>query len=451
MNYDNLSNAEEELSTEYAPPSNERPIDISGVGNRMMIQRPGEQPIDEYGQKVAPETAQRIKANLVDAPISEPDMDFFGLKPPSEDELSAFDKYQAFVKYAEPTIIAKAEKAADEAGMAFSRSIDSVDKAKIGSSVINASIEAAKSKKYDQVYNQERSALDRVWQVETARQNEQKNFERNNLEFRKREEDKIKTQQSALSPEAIRIEGIKFATTGKMPAMGMAGGAARTAIINSAAEYFKENGIDPKTVPAMQNEYNATAKAFDGVKKSVEQIGGFENGLIKNADYALELSKNNFRSNIIPANKVINYFKTQTGDPEIVKFGAALYAAAMEYEKVRTAGTAITSAELSVGAQKKAEEIMNQAHTHKQLTAIMEAMKQDTANITRGRKDTLVNMGNEMRKLGGTFEGYSDKNKEQQTSGGMPQRTEYFTAMRRANPKASDKEINDYLDKKGVR
>jgi hypothetical protein len=290
-----------------------------------------------------------------------------------------------------------------------------------------------------------------VWQVETARQNEQKNFERNNLEFRKREEDKIKTQQSALSPEAIRIEGIKFATTGKMPAMGMAGGAARTAIINSAAEYFKENGIDPKTVPAMQNEYNATAKAFDGVKKSVEQIGGFENGLIKNADYALELSKNNFRSNIIPANKVINYFKTQTGDPEIVKFGAALYAAAMEYEKVRTAGTAITSAELSVGAQKKAEEIMNQAHTHKQLTAIMEAMKQDTANITRGRKDTLVNMGNEMRKLGGTFEGYSDKNKEQQTSGGMPQRTEYFTAMRRANPKASDKEINDYLDKKGVR
>ena len=148
---------------------------------------------------------------------------------------------------------------------------------------------------------------------------------------------------------------------------------------------------------------------------------------------------------------MINYFKTQTGDPEIVKFGAALYAAAMEYEKVRTAGTAITSAELSVGAQKKAEEIMNQAHTHKQLTAIMEAMKQDTANITRGRKDTLVNMGNEMRKLGGTFEGYSDKNKEQQTSGGMPQRTEYFTAMRRANPKASDKEINDYLDKKGVR
>ena len=46
---------------------------------------------------------------------------------------------------------------------------------------------------------------------------------------------------------------------------------------------------------------------------------------------------------------------------------------------------------------------------------------------------------------------YGDGNQPQQSNAGMPQRTEYFTAMRRANPKASDKEINDYLDKKGVR
>jgi hypothetical protein len=32
-----------------------------------------------------------------------------------------------------------------------------------------------------------------------------------------------------------------------------------------------------------------------------------------------------------------------------------------------------------------------------------------------------------------------------------PARTEYFAAMRKANPKASDQEINAYLDKKGVK
>jgi len=259
------------------------------------------------------------------------------------------------------------------------------------------------------------------------------------------EKGRQEAQAGVLSPEAIQVEGIKFATTGKMPAMGMGGGlTVRASIMNAGAKYLIENGVDPKTVPAMQAEYNATNQAYASVKKGAEQIKGFEQGLIKNADYALELSQKIFRTGVIPANEVINYLKTKTGDPGIVKFGAALYAAAMEYEKVRTAGTGVTSAELSIGAQKKAEEIMNKAMTHEQLSGIVDAMKVDTSNITDGRQATLTNMSNEMGTLAQVFGRRGE-------TPPLNKKSPEFDRLKRQNPTKTDAEIRSYMLYKGIR
>jgi len=203
-----------------------------------------------------------------------------------------------------------------------------------------------------------------------------------------------------LSPDALKIEGIKFATTGQMPSMGMGNAAVRMKIMTSAAEYLKEQGIDPKTVPAIQAEFKATVAAFKSVKTPLANFQAFENALIKNANYAFALSKSNYRTQFPPVNVVMNAIRTRTGDPKIVKFSAAIYAAAMEYEKIRTAGTNITSAELSIGAQKKAEEIMNKAQTHAQLGAVIEAMKVDAKNVVDSRREQLGTLSNEMRTLG---------------------------------------------------
>jgi hypothetical protein len=76
---------------------------ISGVGNRMMIQQNPRDtnPVDEFGSPVSQETMQRIQNNLNDAPINEEDQSFFGLRPPSEQDLDTSAQladYQQFLK-----------------------------------------------------------------------------------------------------------------------------------------------------------------------------------------------------------------------------------------------------------------------------------------------------------------------------------------------------------------
>lgn len=183
---DNFSPAQRALSTSYPEPSAEdaamKPINISGVGNRMMIERPGEKPIDEFGASVSQDTAKRIKANLGDAPISPSDMAFFGMKPPSEDELNAFDKWQQFQKHIEPVVAAKSEKAREEALSRFDSSFTSVDM-----NLMSPAQKAAHSQQrntigesaYKSVQQNELSAAKNVFDMEYGRQLEEKKYQRN--------------------------------------------------------------------------------------------------------------------------------------------------------------------------------------------------------------------------------------------------------------------------------
>lgn len=209
--------------------------------------------------------------------------------------------------------------------------------------------------------------------------------------------------QNTITDDAIRMEGIKYAITGQMPSMGMGNATVRAKIINSATEYLKEQGIEPGSVPAMQAGFKGAKDTYVAMKKATENFGAFETAMMKNMQYALDLSSKYPRTQLPAANAVINAIRSGTGDPQIVQLGTAIYAAAMEFEKIRTAGTNITSAELSVGAQQKAEQIINKAQTHGQLKAVMEAMKVDAGNVMGSRRGALKQLEKEMTKIpGGT-------------------------------------------------
>ena len=202
----------------------------------------------------------------------------------------------------------------------------------------------------------------------------------------------------AMTQDAVELAGIQWATTGQMPALGMGNGAMRAKIMNSGAAYLKKQGVDPTTVPAVQAEFKATKEAYTQQKKGVEGIAGFVGGMIKNADYATSLSNKYYRTSLPPVNQILNAIKTKTGDPQIVQFSNAIYAAALEYAKIRTAGTQVSSAELSIQAQQKAEELVNTAQTPKQLDAAFQAMKVDAKNIESARRENLKLLENELKK-----------------------------------------------------
>lgn len=228
-----------------------------------------------------------------------------------------------------------------------------------------------------------------------------------------------KKMATEVSDDALALAANQYLMTGNMPALGMGNANLRMKVLNKASEIAKGMGLDPSSIPALQAGFNAQKQALRTLTNATANFGAFESGMIKNADYALTLSDKFPRSSIPPVNAVMNAIKTKTGNPDIVKFSNALYAAALEYEKIRTAGTNVSSAELSVGAQKKAEELINTAQTHEQLKAAVEAMKVDAKNIMDSRRD-------EMKSLGDSMAGWGGRGNKPQQSGSINSGVEYL-------------------------
>lgn len=182
-----------------------------------------------------------------------------------------------------------------------------------------------------------------------------------------------------------------------MPALGMGNAGIRVKVLNKAGELVKASGVDPANVPAFAAEFKATQGALNKMERDYAGFAAFEQGMLKNMDYALSISKKYGNTPLPPANRIINALRTQTGDPKIVEYANAVYAAAMEYEKIRTAGTAVTSAELSVQAQKKAEELINTSQTHAQLVGASKAMKTDARNIIGSRKGEMDRLKKDLK------------------------------------------------------
>lgn len=110
-------------------------------------------------------------------------------------------------------------------------------------------------------------------------------------------------------------------------------------------------------------------------------IKTFEDTLLKNADLAKQLSKNYDRYDLPFANKILNTFKTGTGDTEAKNLAGQLHTMATEWAKVM-AGS-VSASGVPITSAKQAEDQISDAITKGQLDSFVEnVIKPDAHNRT---------------------------------------------------------------------
>jgi len=95
------------------------------------------------------------------------------------------------------------------------------------------------------------------------------------------------------------------------------------------------------------------------------------------------------RTSFVPANKAINAFKSNTGDPKVVALGQALTTLTNEYAR------AVGGGHGTVHDKEQAEQHLNQAQSHEQLKAIMAVMRKEVEMT----KKSMPEARQEMREL----------------------------------------------------
>jgi hypothetical protein len=154
-----------------------------------------------------------------------------------------------------------------------------------------------------------------------------------------------------------------------------------------------------KNLVALRNEVRKQAQAqgktgadlaasvaeFEGVKAGERSLGTrtAQAGMAVNeadqfADIALDASNSVPRSQFVPANKALNAYQTNTGDPKIVAFGAATNSLINAYARaVSPSGTP------TVSDKEHAREMLNTAQTPEQYRSVITMMKREMAAAQR--------------------------------------------------------------------
>lgn len=101
-----------------------------------------------------------------------------------------------------------------------------------------------------------------------------------------------------------------------------------------------------------------------------------------------------FKRGQYPAfNNMMNFIEANAGDPQVANFKDQVYRTALDFQKVQTAGAGISAAELSDGAQKKADEMLNSTLNFDQVKERLEMWRKDLMNKSRGINDTMLRRG----------------------------------------------------------
>lgn len=108
-------------------------------------------------------------------------------------------------------------------------------------------------------------------------------------------------------------------------------------------------------------------------------------------DLALQASNEIPRTQFQPVNKILNAYRTKTGDPKIVALGAAVNSLINEYAR------AISGGRPTVNDKHHAEEMLNTAQTKEQFEAVIDMMRQELISeekalpAAKGYVDSIYN------------------------------------------------------------
>jgi len=248
----------------------------------------------------------------------------------------------------------------------------------------------------------------------------------------------LEDSTNSFTPAAIDNAAARYNIDGTLPPMGMGkgGSAARSQILNRAAELASGvNGTDQRVA---QLTTKASASTLLQLKKTKTMIKAFEEMANKNADIALEMSAKVDRSGTPVVNRWFLAANNKiAGDVDTATFNTAVNVFANEYAKIMSGSMGNTP--VSDSARKEAHEILNTAQTPEQLRANIKLLQREMKNRLIGLDESEAELIQQMK--GGKKEdshGSDKKDPYKITKGMSPKYVDYLMAHKQLV------EIKDY-------
>jgi len=179
-----------------------------------------------------------------------------------------------------------------------------------------------------------------------------------------------------LTPENVKRYAEIYNRTGELPPLGR-NTADRQSILNAAGDLARAEGATPEDIAVRHENFKSDKKSLAAVTKGMDTINSFEKGVQNSLTLVGKLSDGFNRGQYPGINKLSQLVSGHAGNPEIKAFKNALTTAMTEYMKVTTAGTGISSSELSIGAQQRAKELLETSDNPETFKESIELMRQE--------------------------------------------------------------------------
>lgn len=175
------------------------------------------------------------------------------------------------------------------------------------------------------------------------------------------------------TPEALRMTAEQYLAGDRQAVAGYARNAsARIALQNEIVKLAKEKGWKGADVAAQMADFQGIMSGSRTVGTRAAQIELASSEAEKMIDIVIEKSKGFDRTSFVPLNKALRAFETQTGQPEVKAFGAAINSLVNVYARAISPSGVPT-----VSDKEHAREMLAQADSPEQVAAVMDVMRQE--------------------------------------------------------------------------
>ena len=177
---------------------------------------------------------------------------------------------------------------------------------------------------------------------------------------------------------------------------GVQGSKNRVNLQKAIQEEARKAGMSPQDVATSIAEFQGLKAGERTLATRAAQASMAVNEANNMADLVTDASSKVSRTNFIPANKAIIAYQKNTGDPEVVKYGAAINSFINAYARAIS-----PTGQPTVSDKDHGREMLEAAQSHKQVVATIDQMKKEMAaakeapaqskqelrNLASGRKE----------------------------------------------------------------
>lgn len=187
---------------------------------------------------------------------------------------------------------------------------------------------------------------------------------------------------AALDPDDLKFMAQQYMAGDRTVLQNLGRGAQGSknivALRNEVRKQAQAQGLTGKDLAAAVAEFEGVKSGERALGTRTAQAGMAVNEADQFADIALQASQKVGRSQFVPANKALQAYETNTGNPEIVAFGAATNSLINAYSRaVSPSGTP------TVSDKEHARAMLSTAQTPEQYASVISMMKREMAAAQR--------------------------------------------------------------------